>query len=368
MYGVKITGIGAYLPERVVTNDELAAIMRKRREEVRRTYGFEANDPALEQFDTSDEWIFSRTGIRERHEADPSEATSDLAVKAAKAALEMSGLRKDCVEFVLVATVTPDHLASPPTATLVQEKLGIRVRGEAGDIIRDVECFDVSKACCSFLAALSTGDAWIRSGRYKAGLVIGADVMTRITNPDDRSFFPLMGDGAGCFVLERTSPHEDQFGPNNFSGGADGSLAHLIEVSAGGSRTPLTAEGLTNPFDRQDMLRMDGSAVFKVMVPLVAKSIRRALEKVGRTLADIGCLFFHQANERISEAVVKRLDHRVPVWGTIAKYANTTSASLPLGYADALEHGAVQDGELVGMVAFGGGITWATALFTHREC
>ncbi len=367
MHGVKLTGIGTYLPERVVTNGELAAIMRNRREEVRQAYGLAVNDPTLAQFDTSDEWIFTRTGIRERRWAAADEATSDLAVKAARAALDDSGLRADCVEFILIATVTPDHLASPPTAAIVQEKLGIRVRGETGDVIRDVECFDVAKACCSFLAALSMGDAWIRSGRYKAGLVIGADVMTRIVNRDDRSFFPLMGDGAGCFVLERTSLAEDQFGPNNFLGGADGSLAHLIETPAGGSRTPLTPEGITNPFDRRDTLRMEGKRVFQEMVPLVPPLIKRAVERVGRRVGDIGCLLLHQANERISEAAVRRLEYPVPVWSTIGKCANTTSASLPLGYADAVEHEAIEDGKIVLMVAFGGGITWSTALFTHRS-
>ncbi len=369
MYGVKITGVGTYVPDWVVTNEAISRILQERRADCIANLIVSPDDPRLEQFASDPDWIVRRTGIRERRFAAPDEATSDLAVKAAERALQMSGLRKDAVGFVIVATVTPDHHATPPTASLVQHKLGIPSRAPDG-ALHQLFVLDVSVACSSFVEALAVGYGFIASGLCKSGLVIGADVMERIIDWNNRAIFPLLGSGAGCFVLERTSAAEDEFLPNGFFPGSDGSLASLIETPKGGSRSPITAETVTNPFDQGHTLRMEGRSVFKEAVPLVAERIiPQALSRAGVELGSVGLICFHQANLRMIEPIVVKL--RVAgftglIHNNIGRYGNTTSATIPLVYAEALEQELVPPGTLVLFVVFGGGFTWCTCLF-HSE-
>lgn len=357
MYGVKVTGVGSFYPSKVVTNDEIAEILLARLDKYVSTGVLPAESNKAEQFKSDSSWILERTGVKERRHAEPNQATSDLAYEAAKNALEMSGLRKDSIGFVIIATVTPDHLASPPTAALVERKLDIGSRPAV---------FDVSAACSSFVSALFLGYSLIKSGAYKAGLVIGADVMTRIVNWNDRKTLPLFGDGAGCFVLERTSLLEDQFGLNNFYFGSDGSFADLIQVPAGGSRKPIGAETLSDPFNQGHTLHMNGLKVYKEIVRLVSEEvIARALAKAGLHLEELDALILHQANKRMEEEIVTRLGYRGIVYGNIERFGNTTSAAIPICFAEALDREIIRPGMKILFVAFGGGFTWATALMRN---
>lgn len=354
MQGVKVTGIGIYLPERIVTNEEIAEILRCRRNDFIAKGLIRSDDPRLEQFNCDPDWIRQRTGIRERRHAGPNEATSDLAVKAAESALKMAGLRREAVEFVVLATVTPDHPATPPTASIVQHKLGLP----------HTAVFDVSVACSSFVSALELGYSLVRSGLHKAGLVIGADVMERIISWNDRSMLPLFGSAGGCFVLEETSQAEDQFGPNNFSSGSDGSLADLIVTPKGGSRAAIEVSTLTDPFDQGHTFKMQGRTVFKTVVPLMAGLvIPQALKKAGLRLEEVDAMIFHQANARITEPVVEQLGFKGVVYNNIERYGNTTSASIPLCLYEAIRDGAVKLGMRVLLVVFGGGLAWATGFW-----
>lgn len=358
MYGVKITGVGCYVPDDVVTNEGVVKMLLGRRSVLEATGRLDPSDPRRIQFETDPEWIEQRTGIRERRFAKPEEATSDLVIPAAEKALAMAGLRRDAVNFIIVATVTPDHQASPPTASIVQERLGIPSSAA-------LLAYDTSAACTSFVIALAQGYALIRSGVCRAGLVVGADVMTRIANPNDRRTFILFGDAAGCFVLERTAEAEDEFGPRNFLFGSDGSCRDLISIPAGGSRKAVSAAAVEDPFDQSHKLRMDGSAVFKTVVPLIKEIVPRAVANAGLTLRDIDLLLFHQANGRMVEPVEESLRRQGfcgLVYNNIASFANTTCGSLPLSYTQAVEQGLLRQGQRTLLVAFGGGLTWGTAL------
>lgn len=362
---MKITGVGTYVPTRRLSNEELALEMSARREAIASKLGISADDERLEQLRTSAEWIETRTGIRERPIA-LDEATSDLATGAAEAALEESDLRKDRLGFVIVGTVSPDHLYSPFTAALVAEKLGIRVRDENGRIVHHLPGHDTGAACCSFMSALESGYARIRGGLAKAGLVIGADKMSTTVNRDDRSFAPLMGDAGGAFVVERTSRAEDWFGRRNFLSGMDGAFADLISAPAGGSRWPLTEGDLVNPLVQPHKLQMRGRRVFKKVAEVLPGVIQDALRKARVKLEDVGCVIIHQMNLRIIQEVDERLREmgfrgEIPV--TIDRVGNTTSASIPYGYDFARQTGAIQPGMLVLFVGVGGGLTWHTALF-----
>ena len=362
---MRITGVGTSVPMRRLSNTELAQEMAAQKEAIAFKLGISLNDPRLKQLETSPEWIEKNVGVCERPIANAEDATSDLATDAARAALEESGLRKDCLGFVIVGTVSPDHWYSPFTAALVAEKLGIRVRDEDGRIVRHLPGHDTGAACCSFMSALESGYARIRSGLAKAGLVIGADKMSVTVNQNDHSFWPIMGDAAGAFVVERTRRAEDWFGRRNFLSGMDGSFAHLIDAPAGGSRRPLTEADLADPLVQPHKLRMDGPRVFKQVVRLLPDAIGDALRKARVQLEEVGCIVVHQMNARIIREVDERLRERgfrgaMPV--TIERFGNTTSASLPLGYAQAREEGIVNPGMLVLFVGVGGGLTWATAL------
>ncbi len=316
---VRIAGLGAALPSRVVTNDDLAAAL-----------------------DTSDAWIRSRTGIAQRHVAAPGEATSDLAAAAGKAALADAGLGVEDVTTVLVATTTPDHRV-PGTAPLVAAALGT-----------EVAAYDINAACSGFVTGLRTGGALAATGDG-AVLVIGAETMTRIVDPEDRAVRVLFGDGAGAAVL--TPDAGGRLGP--FDLGADGRDPSMLWCEAGGTRRPqVPGDTTADPY-----LRMRGGDVYRHAVTRMVASSRTVLAAAGLGPDDLDLFVAHQANARILHAVVDRLGidpARSHV--TVDVHANTSAASVPLALADARDRGRLTPGATVLLTAFGAGLTWATCL------
>src|SRR5690554_6106020 len=317
----KITGSGGYLPDRVVSNDELAA------------------DLATRHVETSDEWIVTRTGIRQRHIADPGTTTSQLATRAAQAALDDAGITAADVDLIIVATSTPDFVF-PSTACLVQAQLG--AKGGAA--------FDVQAVCSGFVYALTTADAFIQAGRAKTALVIGAEVFSSILDWNDRSTCVLFGDGAGAVVLQAS----DEPGIMAAQLNADGSQMKILCAAGNVAH----GEVVGDPF-----LRMDGQAVFKLAVTSLTKSAIDVCEQAGVQLEDIDWLVPHQANVRIINFLGRRLsvpDEKVVI--TVDKHANTSAASVPLAFDVARRDGRIKAGNLVMMQGVGGGFTWGSVL------
>ena len=319
----RIIGTGSCLPERILTNAELEQTL-----------------------DTNDEWIVTRTGIRERRIAAEGQYTSDLAGGAARQALAMAGLEAADIDLILVATVTGD-LSWPATACLVQEQLQA-TRATA---------FDISAACSGFLYALSTADSFLRAGTARRALVIGAEIFSRIVDWQDRSTCILFGDGAGAVVLEMGAGAGQLLGCRLHS---DGSQWPLLYQLGYGSRNPAGDQG-RNP--DHPFIRMQGNEVFKVAVRSLSEVALEALAAQGLTVADVDPLVPHQANQRILEATAKRLG--VPpekVMINVDRYGNTSAASIPIALDEAHRSGRLQPGHLVLLNAFGGGFTWGAAL------
>lgn len=314
-----VSGCGSFLPARVVRNDELAATV-----------------------DTSDSWIVERTGIRERRVAAPGELTSDLAAEASRRALARAGLRAADIDLVVVATTTPD-LTFPATAAILQAKLGIE-RGAA---------FDVQAVCSGFVFALSTAEKFLTSGQHERALVVGAETFSRIVDWTDRATCVLFGDGAGAFVLERVSAAEASGrGVIGSYLRTDGRLADLLCVDGGVSATQTTGH-----------VRMQGNKVFKEAIVRISEAMETVARQAGVRPTDIDWFVPHQANERIIQGVVRKLDLRPEqVVSTIAGQGNTSAASIPLAYAQAVEDGRIKRGDLVMIEAMGGGLTWGAAL------
>lgn len=315
----RITGTGSYLPEKILTNHDLEKIV-----------------------DTTDEWIFERTGIRERHVVEM-ESASDMAEHAARRALEMAGKRPEDVDLIIVGTSTPD-LVFPSTACLLQNNLGIRNGGAA---------FDVQAACSGFVFALSVADKFVRSGTSKCALVVGSEAMSKILDWTDRGTCILFGDGAGAVVLEAS----EEAGILSTHLHADGAYEHLLSVNAGISRNleMLRAEGA--------LLQMRGNEVFKVAVNTLGRIVDETLEANGMTKADVDWLVPHQANIRIIQATAKKLDMSMDhVVVTVDKHGNTSAASIPLALDTAVRDGRIKRGEIILLEAFGGGFTWGSAL------
>jgi 3-oxoacyl-[acyl-carrier-protein] synthase III len=312
-----IEGLGVYAPPRVVTNHDFVG-----------------------RLDTSDEWIRTRTGIRERRVADPGEATGDLAVEAASRALKSAGV--DHVDAVVLGTTTPDRIC-PATAPDVANRLGLGT----------IPAYDVSAACSSFVYGLATAAGLLAAGIAQRALVIGAETIYRFTDPQDRTTAVLFGDGAGAVVLRAGVPDEPgTVGP--FDLGSDGSLADVLAVEGGGSR--LWGPG-TPP--EAHYLHMDGREVYRHAVTRMVASSRAVLARAGLSVDDVDCLLGHQANARILEAVATRLgvpEERSHV--NLDKYGNTSAASIPLALADA----GLAPGQRVLLTAFGAGFTWGSAL------
>ncbi len=320
---IGILGTGSCVPERRLTNADLERLV-----------------------DTSDEWIFTRTGMRERRIAAPGQATSDLAIVAARRALEMAGVPAEDVELIIVATITPDHVF-PSTACLVQHALGARNAGG----------FDVSAACSGYINALMTGHALIQSGRFANALVIGAEVISSITNYRDRASCILFGDGAGAVFLARDAPRGEIL--DHFVR-IDGSGADIMIVPSGGSRRPVSHDVLE---DRSNLMQLRGREVFRFAVEKFRELVVESVKRVGCTCADIGLIVPHQVNLRIIEAAIKKLDidmDRVQV--NLDRYGNTSAASIPIALDEAVRTGRVVEGKLVSMVAFGAGLTWGSSL------
>ena len=322
----RLTGVASYLPERVMTNADLTEIV-----------------------DTTDEWIRERTGIRERRIAADDQATSDLAVAAAEAVLRSTRTSASDIDLVIVATTTPDHIF-PPTATLVAERLGATSAGAV----------DMNAVCSGFVYAFAHGTAMVEAGFARKVLVIGAETLSRIVNWDDRSTCVLFADGAGAAMIEADDEGEQGTGVIGFELGADGSGKDILCIPAGGSRRPATSEGVT-PEDLS--IHMQGREVFRFATRVMIDSATRLLEAAGLTVDDVDLLVAHQANERILDHAVEKLDiPREKVVMNLDRYGNTSSASIPIALAEAAERGQVAPGDLVLMVGFGAGLTWGSAL------
>ena len=322
MSGIRsvIRGTGGYLPERVMTNDDMSKIV-----------------------ETSDEWIRERTGIRQRHIADDKQVTSDLAVEAARVALANAGIAAEKVDLIVLATTTPDQ-TFPATATAVQAKLGI-MGGAA---------FDVQAVCSGFLFALATADSMLKDGLFKTALVIGAETFTRILDWSDRGTCVLFGDGAGAVVI--TAEDAD-------SAGDRGILAHHIRTD-GTKSDLLCVDGGVSSTGTIGHVRMLGNQVFKHAVTNISSAINAVLEETGTAVEDIDWFVPHQANQRILNGVAKKLKlDEDKVVSTVADHGNTSAASIPLALHTAVSDGRIKPGQLILSEAMGGGFSWGASLF-----
>jgi 3-oxoacyl-[acyl-carrier-protein] synthase-3 len=319
---VLIIGTGSYVPDKVLTNQDLEKIV-----------------------DTSDEWIFSRTGMRERHIAAPEQATSDLGTEAAKKALADAGVDAEEIDLIIVATLSPD-MFFPSTACFVQEKIGAK----------NAYCYDLGAACSGFLYALETARAQIACGAVETALVIGSEKMSTFIDWEDRSTCILFGDGAGAAVLRASGEGR---GVMEAVMGSDGSLAHLLSTPGGGSRNPMTHEMLNQ---KMQYLQMQGREVFKHAVKRMTESVLATLEKNGVTSDEIKCFIPHQANVRIIDAISRKLGVADRMYANVDKYANTSSAALAIALDEAVKDGTIQKGDLVVLTVFGGGFTWGASI------
>jgi len=322
----KISALGCYVPPRVLTNQDLEKIV-----------------------DTNDQWIVERTGIRERHIADPDVATSDMAIEAARCALAQRGVAPAEVNAIIVCTVTPD-MFFPSTACLVQNALG--AKGAWG--------FDLVAACSSFVYGLTTAAHLVAAGTHSKVLVIGSDTMSRIIDYTDRATCVLFGDGAGAMLLEPTGP-DDGCGFIDFIGEVDGSGGDYLKMPAGGSRMPSSHETVDQ---RLHYVHQDGSQVFKYAVRKMYEACDELLKRNGLTNDDVALLVPHQANRRIITAAADRLGlppEKVLI--NIDRYGNTTAATIPLATRDAIQQGRLKRGDLVVFAAVGAGYTVGASLW-----
>ena len=320
-----ILGTGSYAPERVLTNDDLAHMV-----------------------DTSDEWIRTRTGIRERRIAAPAETSSDMALHAARRALEDAGLTAADIDLLIVATVTPDTLM-PACACMVQHKLGMPTASA---------CFDLNAACSGFVYALDTACAMLGSGRYRKALVVGVEKLSAVIDWQDRTTCVLFGDGAGAAVIGTSE--EPGLGLIGTCLGTLGDGADLLYISHGGSESPSTPESITN---RDHCIRMKGKEVFKLAVRAMDESARDILEQHHIRADQISLVIPHQANLRIIEAISQYLE--LPMdrfFVNVDRYGNTSAASIPIALDEARRAGRIKAGDLTLLVAFGAGLTYGSAL------
>lgn len=317
--------IGAYAPEKILTNEDLAKMV-----------------------DTSDDWITKRTGIKERHIAAKDQTTSDLGVEAAKIALERSKIPKEQIDMVICATISPDYFCMPSTATIIAQKLGLP----------GVTAFDISAACTGFVYILSIAKAFIESGMKKNILIIGAEKLSAITDYSDRGTCILFGDGAGAAVISATENKEEAI--IDIHTGADGTYADLLMTPNGGSGSPHDA------LDSEAgacYMQMKGNETFKVAVRTLTKDVVEILADNNISSESVKHFIPHQANYRIIKAVGDALKMREEqVVLTVAKYGNTSGASIPMAMNDVYESGKLKSGELMLLDAFGGGLTWGSAL------
>ncbi|MCC3144203.1 ketoacyl-ACP synthase III [Halanaerobium sp. Z-7514] len=322
-----ITGLGKYLPEKVMTNKDLEEIV-----------------------DTSDDWIKARTGIEERRIAADDVTASDLGVKAAEEALEKAGLKADQLDLIIAATITPDMMF-PATACLIQDRIGAS----------KAAAFDLEAGCSGFVYAVSVASNFIESGMYDNVMVVGTEVLSKILNWEDRGTCILFGDGAGAAVLQAT----DKGGILASDLGSDGSGADTLYMPGGGSLKPASHQTVDN---REHYLYMEGNQVFKFAVKTMGKASLKVLKKAGLNKDDVDLLVPHQANTRIIASSAKRLKlEPEQVFVNLNKYGNTSAASVPIALAEAEEKGLVKNGDTVVLVAFGAGLTWASAVLEWND-
>lgn len=320
---LKVVSTGLAVPEKILTNHDLEKMV-----------------------DTSDEWIVTRTGIRERRISDPGVASSDLGTQAAQMALESAGMSAEELELLVVATASGDYLF-PSTACVIQKNLKAS-RATA---------FDLSAACSGFLYGLTVAYSLLSTGIYRNALIIGTETLTKLTDYQDRSTCILFGDGAGAMLVTLENNTDGIFSSHL---GSDGNFTSLLNLPAGGTRQPASPDTVEQ---HQHFIKMEGNELFKVAVRSMEDAARSTLKKAGYNIEDIDLLIPHQANVRIINALVKRLgiaEDRVYV--NIDRYGNTSAASIPIAYHEARKQGLIKKDSLVLMVAFGGGITWASVL------
>jgi 3-oxoacyl-[acyl-carrier-protein] synthase III len=325
LYHARISGIGSYVPPKLLTNADLEKMV-----------------------DTSDEWILTRTGITQRHIADRDVATSDLSVEACKLAMENAGVTPDEIDAIIMCTVTPDYLF-PATACIVQDRLGCK----------NAWGFDLAAACSGFVYGLTVAGQLVHSGSHKKVLVIGADTMSRIIDYTDRTTCVLFGDGAGAFVVEPDPEKRGDF--MGFKQYVDGSGAVALKMPAGGSKMPPSAETIAN---RQHYVKQDGAKVFRYAVQNMGDAAEAVLKAAGVSGKDVKLLIPHQANMRIITAVGERIgmtDEQMVI--NIQKFGNTTAATIPLATQDAVNDGRLKKGDLVLFASVGAGFTVGASLW-----
>lgn len=319
---IGIIGLGYYVPKKILTNKDLEGMV-----------------------ETSDEWITTRTGIKERHIAAADETTSTLACQAAKEALHEAKLKPEDIDLVIVATITPD-MQTPATACLLQEMLGAV----------NAACFDVSAACAGFVYGLVMAQQFLQSGNYKNALVVGAEKLSAVTDWKDRNTCVLFGDGAGAAVLA----------PVKTGGilasylGSNGALSELLMIPAGGSRKPASQQTLD---ERQHFLKMRGNEVFKLAVKIMSDAGCKALKKCKLDVEDIDCFIPHQANMRILDAVARKM--KIPhekIFFNVAKYGNMSSAATAVALCEAYQSGRIKAGDIIVLDAFGAGLVWGAVV------
>lgn len=321
-FNVKILGTGSYVPEKVLTNSDLEKMV-----------------------DTSDEWITERTGIKERRIIAESQNLSDLAVEASKKAIEKSKISINDIDVIIVATISGE-MPFPATACILQKKLGI-----------NAVAFDISAACSGFVYGLSIAKSFIESGAYKTVLLVGGEVLTRITDWTDRNTCVLFGDGAGAMILQASETENNLL---SIHLGADGNYTNLLNIPAGGTAIQTTHETVDN---KMQFIKMSGKEVFKIAVFKMAEAAQKALEKIGKKDEDVALYIPHQANLRIIEAVGKKLGvAKEKVYVNVFKYGNMSSATTIIALDEAINSGAVKKDDIITVMAFGGGLTWGAAV------
>lgn len=321
----KFASIGAYVPERVMTNKDFEKIV-----------------------DTTDEWITKRTGIKTRHFADESQATSDLALEAAKIAIKRAELLPEQIDLIILATFSPDYPAMPSTACVLGNKLGLK----------NIPAFDISAACTGFVYGLATAKAYVESGMAKNVLVVGAEVLSRLLNFEDRGTCVLFGDGAGAAIIQPTDKKEEAIKDIHIS--SDGSFGDLLYIPSGGSVNNFSQKVLD---EKSHLITMKGNETFKVAVRTLSKDVVDILAKNEMDSDEIKFFIPHQANYRIIKAVGDSIGMKEEqVVLTVGKYGNTSAASIPMAINEIYENGSLQNGDMMLLDAFGGGFTWGSAL------
>ncbi|MDQ8193129.1 ketoacyl-ACP synthase III [Coraliomargarita sp. SDUM461004] len=321
---VIITGTGAFTPDNVVTNDDMAQIV-----------------------DTSDEWIRTRSGIKERRFAAKNESTSDMALLAAEKAIDAAKIERSEIDLIIVATMTPD-MPFPSTACLLQSKLGLP----------NITAFDIQAACSGFIYALNVGNQMLRTGTYKKALIIGAEKMSSILDFEDRSTCVLFGDGASAVILETTEA--PAVGLLDTITGSDGSDPSLLYQAAGGSAIPASAESVQA---RQHFIKMNGKEIFKLAVRVMGQVSQDVLDLHNYSADQVDLLIPHQANMRIIDSLAKRM--KLPMekfHNNLDRFGNTSGASVGIALDEAFRKGRIQSGDLILLVAFGAGLTWGASL------